>query len=108
MLPRKEYLEFFKRFFTLLKRHAKKTTTLAFINADWRDFQNKPADDELPKNSILIFDYHRILNETGWQPTHVIQSPMSSERFKPVVVSAMQKRRILGVTSRYVVILKQH
>ncbi len=38
--------------------------------------------------------------------THMIQAPMSSERFNAGVVSAMQKRRILGVTSRYVLVAK--
>ena len=42
-LPKKEYLQFLEAFFALLKQNAKKTTRLAFINADWRDFQNKPA-----------------------------------------------------------------
>ena len=32
---------------------------------------------------------------------------MSAQRFSAIVVSAMQKKRILGVTSRYVIILKQ-
>lgn len=90
-----------------MKRRTKKTTKLAFINADWRDFQNKPAVDEIPDDAILIDDYLRILKKTGWQRTHIIQARMSSERFSAVVVSAMQKKRILGVTSRYVIVLKQ-
>ena len=49
MLPRKEYLKFFEDFFTLMKQHTKNSTKLAFINADWRDFQNKPANDETLK-----------------------------------------------------------
>lgn len=106
-LPKKEYLEFLKAFFVLLKQNAKKTTRLAFINADWRDFQNKPAAEESGKGAILIDDYLRILNKTGWHHTHIIQAPMSAQRFSAVVVSAMQKKRILGVTSRYVIILKQ-
>ena len=106
-LPKKEYLEFLAALFALLKRHAKKTTRLAFINADWRDFQNKPAAEESHGESILIDDYLKILNKTGWWHTHIIQAPMSAERFTAVVVSAMQKKRILGVTSRYVIILKQ-
>jgi len=106
-LPKKEYLEFLEAFFALLKQNAKKTTRLAFINADWRDFQNKPAAEESGKGAILIDDYLRILNKTGWQHTHIIQAPMSAQRFSAVVVSAMQKKRILGVTSRYVIILKQ-
>jgi len=106
-LPKKEYLQFLEAFFALLKQNAKKTTRLAFINADWRDFQGKPAAEESGKDSILIDDYLRILNKTGWQHTHIIQAPMSAQRFSAVVVSAMQKKRILGVTSRYVIILKQ-
>jgi len=106
-LPKKEYLEFLEVFFTLLKQNAKKTTRLAFINADWRDFQNKPAAEESGKGAILIDDYLGILNKTGWRHTHIIQAPMSAQRFSAVVVSAMQKKRILGVTSRYVIILKQ-
>ena len=39
--------------------------------------------------------------------THIIQAPMSAQGFSAVVVSAMQKRRILDVTSRYVIVLKQ-
>ena len=39
--------------------------------------------------------------------THMIQSPMSSERFNASVVSAMQKKKILGVTSRYVLVAKK-
>jgi hypothetical protein len=108
MLPRKEYLEFFEGFFAFLKRHTKRTTKLAFINANWRDFQNKPAVDETPYDAIMIDDYLKILNKTGWLRTHIIQAPMSSERFSAVVVSAMQKRRILGVTSRYLIILQHN
>ena len=107
MLPRQEYLRFFEGFLALMKQHIKKTTKLAFINADWRDFQNKSAVDEDSGTSILIDDYLRILNKTGWRHTHIIQAPMSSERFTAGVVSAMQKKRILGVTSRYVIVLKQ-
>ncbi|MDZ4209733.1 MAG: transcriptional regulator, partial [Candidatus Curtissbacteria bacterium] len=77
------------------------------INADWRDFQSKPADEESAQGAIMIDSYLRILNKTGWQHTHIIQAPMSAQRFIAVVVAAMQKKRILGVTSRYVIILKQ-
>jgi DNA modification methylase len=106
MLSRKEYLKFFEGFFALMRQHTKKTTKLAFINADWRNFQNRPASDEDTEESILIDDYLRILNISGWQRTHIIQAPMSAERFNAGVVSAMQKGRILGVCSRYVIILK--
>jgi hypothetical protein len=89
---------------------------MAFINADWpparlrlgeRDFQNTPAKNETRVNSILINDYLRILDQSGWQETHIIQAPLSSERFQANVVSAMQKKGILGVTSRYVIMSKK-
>jgi len=54
--------------------------------------------------------------QIGWQETHIFQAPFSSERFKANVVSAMQKRKIIGVTSlggydicssRYVIISRE-
>ena len=91
----------------MLKRNVKKKTRLAFINADWRDFQNTSATEEKNKGGILIDDYLDILKSTGWYHTHIIQAPMSSQRFNAGVVSAMQKKNILGVISRYVIILGQ-
>ena len=41
---------------------------------------------------------------TGWEETHIIQAPLSSGRFNAGVVSAMQKKRIVGVTSSHVII----
>lgn len=106
-LSRKAYLEFLEAFLALLKLNVKKKTRLAFINADWRDFQNTPAAEEKYKGGILIDDYLDILKRTGWYHTHIIQAPMSSQRFSAGVVSAMQKKNILGVISRYVIVLDQ-
>jgi len=106
-LSKKAYLEFIEVFLALLKLNVKKKTRLAFINADWRDFQNTPAAEEKYKAGILIDDYLDILKRTGWYHTHIIQAPMSSQRFNAGVVSAMQKKNILGVISRYVIILGQ-
>ena len=103
-LSKEKYLEFLKDFFTLAHLNDKKNTQMALINADWRDFQNTPANNETRENSILISDYLRILNQNGWKESHIIQAPLSSERFKANVVSAMQKKKILGVTSRYIII----
>jgi hypothetical protein len=88
-LSQKAYLEFLEAFLALLKRNVKKTTRLAFINADWRDFQNTPAAEEKYKGGILIDDYLDILKKTGWYHTHIIQAPMSTQRFNAGVVSAM-------------------
>jgi len=105
-LGRHTYLDFLGRFFKLAHDNSKKSTILAFINADWRDFQNTPAMDESRKNSIMIDDYLNALGKGGWEATHIIQAPMSSERFQANVVAAMQEKKILGVTSRYVIIAK--
>ena len=64
------------------------------------------AKKEDPNQAILLVDYYEMFKKTGWALTHIIQAPMSSERFNAGVVSAMQKKKILGVTSRYVMLLK--
>ena len=79
----------------------------AYAPVGERDFQNTPAKNETRVNSILINDYLRILEQSDWQETHIFQAPLSSERFKANVVSAMQKKKIIGVTSRYVIISKK-
>ncbi|WP_413910904.1 hypothetical protein [Desulfobacula sp.] len=105
-LSKTDYLKFLERFFLFLKKISKKKTRFVFINADWRDFQNCPADKEDPEQAVLLVDYYEIVKKTGWTLTHIIQAPLSSERFNAGVVAAMQKKKILGVVSRYVMILK--
>ncbi len=105
-LPRESYLDFLEQFFMLCHENGKKSTKLALINADWRDFQGTSASEETGGNSIMVDDYLNILKKSGWRRTHIIQAPMSSERFEAGTVAAMQKKRILGVTSRYVIIAK--
>ncbi len=103
-LSKEKYLKFLEGFFVLAHQNAKKSTQMAFINADWRDFQNTPARNEMTSHSIMIDDYLHIIKKSGWQRSHIMQAPLSSERFNAGVVSAMQKKRIVGVTSRYVII----
>jgi len=106
-LSKEAYLDFLGRFFKLAHENSKKSTILSFINSDWRDFQSTAAINENRKNSIMIDDYLSALGKGGWEATHIIQAPMSSERFQAnIVAAAMQKRKILGVTSRYVIIAK--
>ena len=107
-LSKEKYLEFLENFFALAHLNAKKSTQMAFINADWRDFQGTPARDENPDNSIMSDDYLHIIKKTGWQRVHMMQAPLSSERFTGNVVSAMQKKKIIGVTSRYIIISKKN
>ena len=103
---RPRYLEFFKNLFSLMKEHSKSTTRMAFLNADFRDFQSSPAMDEDPENAILVFDYMKLLEKCGWKITHLIDCPLSSERFSGNMVSHMQKNRTLGITRRTLIIGK--
>ena len=49
---KERYEEFIESFFILAYRNTKPTTRLAFLNADWRDFESTPASKENPDNSI--------------------------------------------------------
>ncbi|MBN2418427.1 MAG: ParB N-terminal domain-containing protein [Deltaproteobacteria bacterium] len=106
-LTRDKYLRFLEDFFKLASENSKKGTRVVMINADWRDFQSTPALEETSEQSILIDEYITRIKNAGWDVTHIIQAPMSSERFQANVVAAMQKKKILGVTSRYVIVAKK-
>ena len=103
-LTRVEYMAFLEGFFRLAFEKSKKGTRLAMINADWRDFQGTPALEEDEEAAILIIDYGNLMRKAGWAVSHVMQAPMSSERFQGGTVSAMQDKKILGVTCRNVVV----
>ena len=74
-MSKADYLQFLENFFSLTHLNAKKTTRMAFINADWWDFQGTPAKNEIRVNSILIDDYLNIINKSGWENTHIILAP---------------------------------
>ena len=103
-LSKEDYLGFLERFFRLAFENSKKGTRLVMINADWRNFQGTPALEEDEESAILIIDYGILMRKAGWAVSHVMQAPMSSERFQGGTVSAMQKKRILGVTCRNVIV----
>ncbi len=105
-LPRQDYLHFFNEFFTLLAERSKKDTRLAFLIADWRDFQGKSALEEDPDQAILLHDYTDLLR-SAWQITHYVDAPLSSERFTGSMVAAMQERGALGTTSRWLIIARR-
>ncbi len=105
--PKDKYEEFLKGFFQLAHENTKKTTRMAFLNADWRNFQSIPALKEKPFDSITIFDYHRMLSQTGWEATHRIECPLSSERLSGNQVQKMQDKRILGTVGRTLLIAKR-
>ncbi|MBF0450157.1 MAG: ParB/RepB/Spo0J family partition protein [Candidatus Magnetomorum sp.] len=106
-LSKTDYLEFFKQFFQLAYENAKSTTRLAFLNADWRNFQGISALNEDERDSILMFDYSKIMSDAGWKITQYIDCPMSTQRFNAGIVSQMQKNRILGVVRRTLIIARK-
>ncbi|MBT3179165.1 MAG: hypothetical protein HOG03_22615 [Desulfobacula sp.] len=89
-----------------MRKHSKPSTRMAFLNADFRDFQSRPAMDEDPENAILVFDYMKLLEKCGWKITHLIDCPLSSERFSGNMVSHMQKNRTLGIIRRTLITAK--
>jgi hypothetical protein len=103
---KEKYEEFIERFLLLAHQNVKGTTRMAFLNADWRDFQSTPVLKENADSSITIFDYHRMLSEAGWKVTHRIECPLSSERLSGNQVQKMQDKRILGTVGRTLLIAK--
>jgi hypothetical protein len=59
-----------------------------------------PAAQEDPGRSITIFDYHRLLTQTGWKVIRRIECPLSTERLTGNQVQKMQTKRILGTIGR--------
>lgn len=106
-LPRPEYLKFFREWAVLAATNTKASTRLALLVADWRDFESTAALLENPKNAVTIFDYVREVNLGGWELTHRIEAPLSSERFTGNMVTAMQERRSLGIISRTLLMLQK-
>ncbi len=104
---KEEYERFLEGFFLLAHKNAKPTTSMAFLNADWRNFESTPASKEKPDKSITIFDYHRLLSKTGWKVTHRIECPLSSERLSGNQVQKMQNKRILGTVGRTLLIARR-
>jgi len=104
---KEDYEEFLRGFFLLSHEKSKETTRMAFLNADWRDFQSTPAAKERSDRSITLFDYHRLLSQTGWQTTHRIECPLSTERLTGNEVQKMQDRRILGTVGRTLLIAQR-
>ena len=103
-LTRKDYLKFFREIFPLFHDRSAANARIAFINSDWREFRGISAMEEDPEQNILLSDYIKLLERSGWEITHIIDCPMSSQRFKPNQVSRMQKNRILGVVRRSLIV----
>ena len=101
-----QYLNFFKDLFSLMKEYSKPSTRMAFLNADFRDFQGIPAFDEDHENAILVLEYAKLLENCGWKITHLIDCPLSTERFTGNMVSKMQGKRTLGIIRRTLIIGK--
>jgi hypothetical protein len=66
-----------------------------------------PAAREDPGRSITLFDYHRLLNQTGWKVIRRIECPLSTERLTGNQVQKMQTKRILGTIGRTLLIARR-
>ena len=102
-LDKEEYLKFLEAFLKIASENSKKDTRLAMVCADWRDFWNTPAMEEIREKSILINDYAERIENAGWRISYLIHAPMSPAKYQGDVAAEMEKKRILGVTGRYVV-----
>jgi len=100
-------LKFFRELFPLFRDYSKKKARIAFLNADWRDFQGVSALNEDPGRSILLWDYMNILNRSGWEITHIIDCPFPTQRFVANIVAQMQKNRTLGIVRRSLIIARK-
>jgi hypothetical protein len=101
-----QYLSFFRNIFSLMREQSKPSTLMAFLNADFRDFQGIPAVDENPDNAILMFAYAKLLETCGWKITHLTDCPLSTERFTGNMVNRMHEKRTLGIVRRTLIIGK--
>ncbi len=101
-----QYLSFFRNIFSLMREQSKPSTLMAFLNADFRDFQGIPAVDENPDNAILMFAYAKLLETCGWKITHLLDCPLSTERFTGNMVNRMHEKRTLGIVRRTLIIGK--
>jgi hypothetical protein len=63
-LSRKEYLEFYKELFPLMREHTKTHGRVAFLVGDWRGFRGISAMEEDPDESILLPDYIKLLERS--------------------------------------------
>ena len=100
-------MEFFSRFFKLAGKHSKPSTRIALLCADWRAFKGISALSEDPTLAITILNYSTSLEKTGWIVTHIIDCPLSTQRFNAVMVGRMQKNRTLGVVRRTLLVAKR-
>ena len=49
-------------------------------------------------------DYIHLVKDSGWEITHIIDCPMSTQRFQANIVAQMQKNRTLGIVRRSLII----
>jgi DNA-binding XRE family transcriptional regulator len=52
-------------------------------------------------------DYIDLLKRAGWEITHIIDCPMSTQRFQANIVTQMQKNRTLGIVRRSLIIVRK-
>lgn len=96
-LPRDKYLAFFLDRFTEARSLVKNGTKLAFLMSDWDDNTGE-------REGIFIWDYAKIIQESGWKLTRHIQVPLSTQQVHPDIVTKFRKSKRLARLERYLLI----
>ena len=76
-------------------QYSSPSADLAFINADWLDFQSTPLRQENRENAIFVFDYERILKNSGWNVQRMILVPLPTQRFHEAVTER-EAEKVMG------------
>lgn len=106
-LPREEYTDFFRRFFTLALNHVHAGGLIAFLNRDWRDFENKSAMEEDLSQALTVIDYAPLLQETGWLGPIIWSCPLSPDILSPELIEKLRELRNFAPISRSLLIGKR-
>jgi DNA modification methylase len=96
-MNREQYLDFFSDSLSKAYDLVKPGTRIAFLMSDWDD-----SDGE--REGIFVWDYARILQDTGWNLIRHIQVPLSTQQVHPDIVNKFRKSRRLARLERYVLV----
>lgn len=96
-LPRDRYLAFFSDRFAEARSLVKDDTKLAFLMSDWDDNTGE-------REGIFIWDYAKIIQESGWKLTRHIQVPLSTQQVHPDIVTKFRRSKRLARLERYLLI----
>lgn len=92
------YMDWFKLRFEELASAVKKDARLAFLMSDW-DPEN--AKRHANHSGIFLWDYVRMLQETGWTVRRQIQVPLPTQQVHPDIVTKFRESRRMARLGRW-------